>query len=59
MKTFNLLNSLISRTGNLVKSTLVFKEFWEAIRGKMSGTRNVRVGTVEKEGKDLNVLATE
>ena len=39
--------------------TSLSKEFWEAIRGKMSGTRNVRVGTVEKEGKDLNVLATE
>ena len=31
--------------------TLVFKEFWEMIEGKMSGKRNVCAGTAEKGGK--------
>ena len=34
-------------------STLVSKEFWEAVNGKMSETSNIRVGTGEKEGKGL------
>ncbi len=37
-------------TGNLVKGTLVFKEFWEMIGGNMSGKSNISVGTVEEEG---------
>ena len=43
-------------TGNLVTSNGVFKEFWETLKGKMSGTSNARVGTVEKGGKGLKVL---
>ena len=31
--------------------TLVFKEFWEMVEGKMSGKRNVCAGTAEKGGK--------
>ena len=37
-------------TGNLVKGTLVFKEFWEMIGGNMSGKSNISVGTIEEEG---------
>ena len=37
-------------------STLVSKEFWEAVNGKMSETSNIRVGTGEKGGKGLKVL---
>jgi len=43
-------------TGNLVTSTLVSKEFWETLKGKMSGTSNARMDTVEKGGKGLKVL---
>ena len=39
-------------------STLVSKEFWEAVNGKMSETSNIRVGTGEKGGKGLKVLGT-
>ena len=43
-------------TGNLVTSTLVSKEFWEMIKGEISGTSNVRVGTIEKGRKGLIVF---
>ena len=43
-------------TGNIVKGTLLSKEFWELMKGKMSGNSNARVGTAEKGGKGLKVL---
>ena len=46
-------------TGNLVKGSLVSKEFWESIKRKMSGRSNVCVGTAETGGKRLKVLEQE
>ena len=43
-------------TGNLVKGTLVSKEFWDTIGGKMLEKSNARVGTAEKGGKGLRVI---
>jgi len=43
-------------TGNLVKGTLVSKEFWDMIGGKMLENSNARVGTAEKGGKGLRVI---
>ena len=43
-------------TGNLVKGTLVSKEFWDMIGGKMLEKSNARVGTAEKGGKGLRVI---
>ena len=40
-------------TENLVKSTLVSKEFWDLKGGKVTGKCDLRVGTSEKEGKGL------
>ena len=46
----------LADTGNLVKGTLVSKEFWEMIGGNMSGKSNISVDTVEKGGRGLKVL---
>ena len=43
-------------TGNLVKSTLVSKEFWDLMGGKVTVKCDLRVGTAEKEGKGLKVI---
>ena len=43
-------------TGNFVKGTLVSREFWDTIGGKMFERSNTRVSTAEKGGKGLKVL---
>ena len=43
-------------TGTLVKCTLVFKELWDLIRGKVTVKCDMRVGTAEKEGKGLKEI---
>ena len=43
-------------TGNLVKSTLESKEFWDLMGGKVTVKCDLLVGTAEKEGKGLNVV---
>ena len=43
-------------TGNLVKSTLVSKEFWDLMGGKVTVKCDLPFGTGEKEGKGLKVV---
>ena len=43
-------------TGNLVISTLAFKEFWDLMGGKVAVKCDMHVGTAEKEGKGIKVI---
>ena len=46
-------------TGNLVKATLVSKEFWDEISGDIEEQCNFRVGTADKDGEGLKVIRRE
>ena len=39
-----------------MKSTLVSKEFWDLMGGKVTVKCDLHVGTAEKEGKGLKVI---
>ena len=41
--------------GNLVKATLVSKEFWDEISGDIEEECDFRVGTADKDGEGLKV----
>ena len=43
-------------TGNLVHSTIVSGEFWEAIGGKVSNSMDYKVGTADSQLEGLKVL---
>ena len=43
-------------TGNLVRATLVSKEFWDEISGDIEEECDFRVGTADKDGEGLKVI---
>ena len=56
VKQRNLFGLALIDTGNLVHSTTVSGEFWEAIVGIISNSMDYKVGTADSQSEGLQVL---
>ena len=56
VKQRNLFGLALIDTGNLVHSTIVSGEFWEAIVGIISNSMDYKVGTADSQSEGLQVL---
>ena len=56
LKQGNIFGLALIDTGNLVHSAIVSGEFWEAIGGKMSVSRDYKVVTADGQSEGLQVL---
>ena len=56
VKQRNLYGLVLIDTGNLVHSTIVSGEFWEAKGRKISNSMDYKVGTADGQSKGLQVL---
>ena len=59
VKQRNLLGLALIDTGNLLHSSIVSGEFWEAIGGKISNSMDYNVGTADGQSEGLQVLVLE
>ena len=56
VKQRNIFGLALIDTGNLVHSSIVSAEFWEAIGGKINHAMDYKVGTADGQSKGLQVL---
>ena len=56
VKQRNLFGLALIDSGNIVHSTLVSGEFWEAIGGKICSSMDKKVGTADNQSEGLQVL---
>ena len=56
MKQRNIFGLALIDTGNLVHTSIVSGEFWEAIGGRINKTMDYKVGTADGQSKGLQVL---
>ena len=56
VKQRNIFELVLIDTGNLVHTSIVSGEFWEAIGGRINQTMDYKVGTADGQSKGLQVL---
>ena len=56
MKQRNIFGRALNDSGNLVHSSIVSEDFWEAIEGKLDHAMDYRVGTADGQSQGLQVL---
>ena len=56
MKQRNIFGLALIDTGNLVHPSIISREFWEAIGGRINRTMDYKVGTADGQSKGLQVL---